>query len=791
MPPKAAPALHTALRGDLGVGGAADAARAARGRGAACACDELVARLRSQPASPTSSTSASAVPTSARAWRWMRLRDFADGRFRVHFLSNVDGSAAQRVLRGAGSGAHRGDAGLQELRHPGNPAQRRASLRDWLGGDERLYAVSANAPSARRRSASPPERVLPMWDWVGGRYSLWSAVGFADRAGDRHATASSSCSPAPRDMDAHVLTRRCDDNLAVWHALTAVWNRNALACATQAVLPYDERLALLPAYLQQLVMESLGKSVRMDGSAVDVAHRAGAVGRRRHRQPAQFLPGPAPGHRHRCRSISSAWCSPTHCLRREPRCAAGATCWRRPRRWRTARPATIRTQPIPAIARQHPDPARCADAAVAGRAGRAVRAQRLRAVGAVGHQCLRPVGRRAGQADRATACCRPCGDGERGRPMPRSTRPGRRRALARARSASRRITPVERAVDRVRLLLRQRPGDVFAHHGRRDARARDCQRRDHRRRRRRIAQRHRDVAQPALVARCGGSPSLRCGCRNSVFVPREQLHQRGAVEVVARAEIRLVGALGELVPGADQLAVVAAEDAVADQRRAVLPESRLRARWSGSRCSAAHPGGRARRSPGSGRRRCSACRCRNARWRAHRPAAAGRCRFRRGRTSCRRPCRSGRCACRSSRGRRCAPARAPAPARNRRTRDSRTARSRRDDAVGQLLQAVAHQLVVVAAQRVARDVGAFAVARASSQAASSSPRAVVHAHRDHPQRARHQFVRARALVAVARHVVHRAVQALRQPVAQVRFVVAQLDAGDAAALEAQFARPAS
>ena len=58
--------------------------------------------------------------------------------------------------------------------------------------------------------------------------------------------------------------------LPVLHALTDIWNRNALGYATHAVMTYDQRLALLPAYLQQLVMESLGKSVRLDGSPVDV-----------------------------------------------------------------------------------------------------------------------------------------------------------------------------------------------------------------------------------------------------------------------------------------------------------------------------------------------------------------------------------------------------------------------------------------------------------------------------------------------------------------------------------------
>src|SRR5690606_18043705 len=69
------------------------------------------------------------------------------------------------------------------------------------------------------------------------------------------------------ELDAHAGSAAPRENLAVMHALTALWNRNALGLATQAVLPYDERLKLLPNYLQQLVMESLGKSVRIDGSA--------------------------------------------------------------------------------------------------------------------------------------------------------------------------------------------------------------------------------------------------------------------------------------------------------------------------------------------------------------------------------------------------------------------------------------------------------------------------------------------------------------------------------------------
>ncbi len=191
----------------------------------------------------------------------------APGRFRVHFLSNVDGHAAQRTL--AGLDPSRTAAvlisktfGTQETLLNG------AILRDWLGGTERLYAVSANVERAAQAFSIPPERILPMWDWVGGRYSLWSAVGFPIALAIGMDAFEQMLAGAA-EMDAHVLRTPIERNLAAWHALTSVWNRNALGYSTQAVLPYDERLKLLSNYLQQLVMESLGKSVRTDGSPVE------------------------------------------------------------------------------------------------------------------------------------------------------------------------------------------------------------------------------------------------------------------------------------------------------------------------------------------------------------------------------------------------------------------------------------------------------------------------------------------------------------------------------------------
>jgi len=68
------------------------------------------------------------------------------------------------------------------------------------------------------------------------------------------------------DMDAHFLNAPISDNLVYWQALMSVWNRNGMGYGTQGIIPYDERLELLPAHLQQVIMESLGKSVTLDGA---------------------------------------------------------------------------------------------------------------------------------------------------------------------------------------------------------------------------------------------------------------------------------------------------------------------------------------------------------------------------------------------------------------------------------------------------------------------------------------------------------------------------------------------
>lgn len=260
-------ALHTALRGDHSSAPVARQAHATA-NAARALMGKLIVELAATDVTDVVSVGIGGSDLGPRLVA-DALRDPLPGRFRVHFLSNVDGAAAQRTL--AALDPKRTAAVLISKTFSTQETLLNGGiLRDWLGGSERLYAVSANPERAAASFDIAPARVLPMWDWVGGRYSLWSTVGFPIALAVGFERFEGLLQGAA-DFDAHVLQAPLQDNIAVRHALTAVWNRNVLGYATQGVMVYDQRLALLPAYLQQLVMESLGKSTGLDGRAVTEA----------------------------------------------------------------------------------------------------------------------------------------------------------------------------------------------------------------------------------------------------------------------------------------------------------------------------------------------------------------------------------------------------------------------------------------------------------------------------------------------------------------------------------------
>ncbi len=201
------------------------------------------------------------------------LRAFAHPRLRIHFLGNVDPEASARVLAECNPQTTLVIVASKSWRTI-ETSRNAQAVRAWLldGGvkpeslERHLIAVSSNLQAATELGVSP-DNILPCPDWVGGRYSLWGAVGLpvmlqigADRFGELLAGAHA--------MDRHFRQAQPRENMPMLLALTSVWNAALLGSGTEAVIPYSEALARLPAHLQQLQMESNGKSVDMRGRAV-------------------------------------------------------------------------------------------------------------------------------------------------------------------------------------------------------------------------------------------------------------------------------------------------------------------------------------------------------------------------------------------------------------------------------------------------------------------------------------------------------------------------------------------
>src|SRR5690606_20586935 len=147
------------------------------------------------------------------------------------------------------------------------------TARDWViahagtaAVSRHFLAVSVNV-EATTRFGIDADNVFPMWDWVGGRYSLWSAIGLSI-AMAIGASAFEAFLEGGRTMDEHFRTAPLDHNMPVMHALLGGWHGNILGCQSQAIICYDENLLHFPAYLQQLDMESNGKSVQRNGCPV-------------------------------------------------------------------------------------------------------------------------------------------------------------------------------------------------------------------------------------------------------------------------------------------------------------------------------------------------------------------------------------------------------------------------------------------------------------------------------------------------------------------------------------------
>jgi len=202
------------------------------------------------------------------------LRPYWVNSLRSHFVSNVDGADLANVLESLNP-----ETTLFIVQSKSFKTQETLtnalSAKGWYlrhGGDSEkiashFVAVSSNVGLATEFGIEA-DNIFPMWDWVGGRYSLWSAIGLP--------IALQIGMPAFRellkgagDLDQHFRTTPFADNLPVIMGMLGIWYHNILGAHSHVILPYDQGLENLPAHLQQVDMESNGKSINREGLEVD------------------------------------------------------------------------------------------------------------------------------------------------------------------------------------------------------------------------------------------------------------------------------------------------------------------------------------------------------------------------------------------------------------------------------------------------------------------------------------------------------------------------------------------
>jgi len=204
------------------------------------------------------------------------LEPYTDGGPRVHFVSNVDGAHIGQALRRLDPETTLFVVASKTFTTQETMANARTA-REWFLGHAKdeahvarhFAAISTNEIEVRRFGIAP-EQMFVFWDWVGGRYSVWSSIGLPVAIAVGFDRFEEMLDGAFR-MDEHFRTAPVEQNIPMVLGLLGVWYASILGHETHAVLPYEQLLHRLPAYLQQLDMESNGKRVDRHGVAVPVA----------------------------------------------------------------------------------------------------------------------------------------------------------------------------------------------------------------------------------------------------------------------------------------------------------------------------------------------------------------------------------------------------------------------------------------------------------------------------------------------------------------------------------------
>lgn len=201
----------------------------------------------------------------------LALAPYHDGP-RTHFVSNVDGAHIHDTLKALDPATTLfviASKTFTTIETMTNAATARRWIEAALGKEAVGHHFCAVSTALDKVAAFgiAPDRVFGFWDWVGGRYSLWGAIGLPIMiaVGEENFRAFLA---GAAEMDRHFATAPLGKNMPAIMGLVGWWHRVVCAYPARAVIPYDQRLSRLPAYLQQLDMESNGKGVLLDGTAV-------------------------------------------------------------------------------------------------------------------------------------------------------------------------------------------------------------------------------------------------------------------------------------------------------------------------------------------------------------------------------------------------------------------------------------------------------------------------------------------------------------------------------------------
>lgn len=205
------------------------------------------------------------------------LMPYQSQKLKVHFVSNVDPNHLAETLKPLDPATTLFVVASKTFTTQETLANAHAA-RDWClqsyAGDKaavakHFVAVSTNADAVQAFGIDAANMFI-FWDWVGGRYSLWSSIGLPIALAVGMERFYELLEGA-HEMDQHFRTATLTQNMPVILALLGVWYRNFVGIKSHAILPYDQNLRHLPAYLQQADMESNGKGVSRDGNPVDYA----------------------------------------------------------------------------------------------------------------------------------------------------------------------------------------------------------------------------------------------------------------------------------------------------------------------------------------------------------------------------------------------------------------------------------------------------------------------------------------------------------------------------------------